>query len=65
MFLLNGFRNKVVVEIDGKLMIGKDVLVVVMFGVEEFGFVMVLFVIFGCVMMCVCYLDICLVGVVI
>lgn len=46
-------------------MSGCDVVVVVFFGVEEFGFVIVLLVILGCVMMRVCNLDICLVGVVI
>lgn len=38
---------------------------VCVFGVEEFGFVIVLLVVLGCIMMCVCYKDICLVGVVI
>lgn len=63
--MLNGFCDCVVLEIDGKFMMGCDVVMVVLFGVEEFGFVMVLLVVFGCVMMCVCYLDICFVGVVI
>lgn len=62
--MLNGFCEKVVFEIDGKLMMGKDVVMVVFLGVEEFGFVMVFLIVLGCIMMCVCYLDICLVGVV-
>lgn len=52
-------------EMDGKLLMGKDVVYVCVFGVEEFGFVIVLFVVLGCIMMRVCYNDMCLVGVVI
>lgn len=44
---------------------GCDVMIVMLFGVEEFGFVIVLLVVVGCIMMWVCYLDMCLVGVVI
>ncbi|CCQ21232.1 Ferredoxin-dependent glutamate synthase 1 [Listeria monocytogenes] len=61
--LLNGLRNKVVVETDGKLMTGKDVLVAAMLGAEEFGFATAPLVTLGCVMMRVCHLDTCPVGV--
>ncbi|EHL2643182.1 hypothetical protein KDG31_003161, partial [Listeria monocytogenes] len=58
-----GLRNKVVVETDGKLMTGKDVLVAAMLGAEEFGFATAPLVTLGCVMMRVCHLDTCPVGV--
>ncbi|WP_239256559.1 glutamate synthase large subunit [Listeria ilorinensis] len=61
--LLNGLRNQVVVETDGKLMTGKDVLVAAMLGAEEFGFATAPLVTLGCVMMRVCHLDTCPVGV--
>lgn len=65
MFMFNGMCDCVVVQVDGQFKIGCDVVIGVLFGVEEFGFVIVLFVVSGCIMMCVCYLDMCLVGVVI
>lgn len=61
--LLNGLRNQVVVETDGKLMTGKDVLVAAMLGAEEFGFATAPLVTLGCVMMRVCHMDTCPVGV--
>ncbi|WP_099221892.1 glutamate synthase large subunit [Listeria costaricensis] len=61
--LLNGLRNQVVVETDGKLMTGKDVLIAAMLGAEEFGFATAPLVTLGCVMMRVCHLDTCPVGV--
>ncbi|EUJ26905.1 glutamate synthase large subunit [Listeria cornellensis] len=61
--LLNGLRNKVVVETDGKLMTGKDVLVAAMLGAEEYGFATAPLVTLGCVMMRVCHMDTCPVGV--
>lgn len=61
--LLNGLRSKVVVETDGKLMTGKDVLVAAMLGAEEFGFATAPLVTLGCVMMRVCHMDTCPVGV--
>lgn len=61
--LLNGLRNQVVVETDGKLMTGKDVLVAAMLGAEEYGFATAPLVTLGCVMMRVCHMDTCPVGV--
>ena len=59
----NGLRNKVVVETDGKLMTGRDVAVACLLGAEEFGFATAPLVTLGCVMMRVCNLDTCPVGV--
>ena len=59
----NGLRNKVVVETDGKLMSGRDVAVAAMLGAEEYGFATAPLVTMGCVMMRVCNLDTCPVGV--
>lgn len=61
--ILNDLRNKVVLETDGKLMTGKDVLVAAMLGAEEFGFATAPLVTLGCVMMRVCHMDTCPVGV--
>jgi glutamate synthase (ferredoxin) len=61
--MLNGLRSKVVVETDGKLMTGRDVLVAALLGAEEFGFATAPLVTMGCVMMRVCNLDTCPVGV--
>ncbi|WP_099466539.1 glutamate synthase large subunit [Konateibacter massiliensis] len=61
--LLNGLRNKVTVETDGKLMSGRDVAVAALLGAEEFGFATAPLVTMGCVMMRVCHLDTCPVGV--
>lgn len=60
---MNGLRSKVVVETDGKLMNGRDVLVAALLGAEEFGFATAPLVTMGCVMMRVCNLDTCPVGV--
>ena len=59
----NGLRNKVRIETDGKLMSGKDVAIAAMLGAEEFGFATAPLVTMGCVMMRVCNLDTCPVGV--
>lgn len=59
----NGLRNRVVVETDGKLMSGRDVAIAALFGAEEFGFATAPLVTMGCVMMRVCNLDTCPVGV--
>ena len=56
-------RNKVVLETDGKLMSGRDVAIAAMLGAEEFGFATAPLVTMGCVMMRVCNLDTCPVGV--
>ncbi|MCQ2521494.1 MAG: glutamate synthase large subunit [Lachnospiraceae bacterium] len=61
--LMNGLRNKVVIETDGKLMSGRDVAIAAMLGAEEFGFATAPLVTMGCVMMRVCNLDTCPVGV--
>ena len=61
--IMNDLRNKVVVETDGKLMTGRDVLVAALLGAEEFGFATAPLVTMGCVMMRVCNLDTCPVGV--
>ena len=59
----NGLRSRVVVETDGKLMSGRDVAIACMLGAEEFGFATAPLVTLGCVMMRVCNLDTCPVGV--
>ncbi|SHJ23604.1 glutamate synthase (ferredoxin) [Parasporobacterium paucivorans DSM 15970] len=61
--IANGLRNKVVLETDGKLMSGRDVLAAALLGAEEFGFATAPLVALGCVMMRVCNLDTCPVGV--
>lgn len=61
--IMNGLRNKVVIETDGKLMSGRDVAIAALLGAEEFGFATAPLVTMGCVMMRVCNLDTCPVGV--
>ena len=61
--IANELRNKVVVETDGKLMSGRDVAIAAMLGAEEYGFATASLVTMGCVMMRVCNLDTCPVGV--
>ncbi len=61
--IANGLRDKVVVETDGKLMSGRDVAIAAMLGAEEYGFATAPLVTMGCVMMRVCNLDTCPVGV--
>ncbi len=61
--MMNGLRSKVVIEADGKLMTGRDVMVAALLGAEEFGFATAPLVTMGCVMMRVCNLDTCPVGV--
>ena len=61
--IMNDLRNKVVLETDGKLMSGRDVVIAAMLGAEEFGFATAPLVTMGCVMMRVCNLDTCPVGV--
>ena len=60
---MNNLRNKVIVETDGKLMNGRDVAIACLLGAEEFGFATAPLVTLGCVMMRVCNLDTCPVGV--
>ncbi|MBO5450741.1 MAG: glutamate synthase large subunit [Lachnospiraceae bacterium] len=59
----NGLRNKVRIETDGKLMSGRDVVIAALLGAEEYGFATAPLVTMGCVMMRVCNLDTCPVGV--
>jgi len=59
----NGLRNKVVIETDGKLMSGRDVAIAAILGAEEFGFATAPLVTLGCVMMRVCNLDTCPMGI--
>lgn len=61
--LMNGLRSRVMIETDGKLMSGRDVAVAALLGAEEFGFATAPLVTMGCVMMRVCNLDTCPVGV--
>ncbi|MBR1796527.1 MAG: glutamate synthase large subunit [Clostridiales bacterium] len=61
--IMNNLRSKVVIETDGKLMTGRDVVIAAMLGAEEFGFATAPLVTMGCVMMRVCNLDTCPVGV--
>ena len=61
--IMNGLRNKVRIETDGKLMSGRDVAIAAMLGAEEYGFATAPLVTMGCVMMRVCNLDTCPVGV--
>ena len=61
--LMNGLRNRVMLETDGKLMSGRDVIVAALLGAEEYGFATAPLVTMGCVMMRVCNLDTCPVGV--
>ena len=60
---MNGLRNKVRIETDGKLMSGRDVAVAALLGAEEFGFATAPLVTLGCVMMRVCNLDTCPAGI--
>ncbi|MBQ3970176.1 MAG: glutamate synthase subunit alpha, partial [Clostridia bacterium] len=59
----NGLRSRVVIETDGKLMSGRDVAIAAILGAEEFGFATAPLVTMGCVMMRVCNLDTCPVGI--
>ena len=59
----NGLRERIVIETDGKLMTGRDVVIATCLGAEEFGFATAPLVTMGCVMMRVCNLDTCPVGV--
>ncbi len=61
--IMNGLREQVRIETDGKLMTGRDVAIAAMLGAEEFGFATAPLVAIGCVMMRVCNLDTCPVGV--
>ncbi|MGV3712330.1 glutamate synthase-related protein, partial [Pseudolysinimonas sp.] len=61
--MLNGMRDRVVVQVDGQLKTGRDVIISALLGAEEYGFATAPLVVSGCIMMRVCHLDTCPVGV--
>ncbi|HET6562100.1 MAG TPA: glutamate synthase large subunit [Marmoricola sp.] len=61
--LLNSLRDRIVVQCDGQLKTGRDVVIAALLGAEEFGFATAPLVVSGCIMMRVCHLDTCPVGV--
>ena len=61
--LLNGLRDRIVVQTDGQMKTGRDVVIAALLGAEEFGFATAPLVVSGCVMMRVCHLDTCPVGI--
>jgi glutamate synthase (NADPH/NADH) large chain len=61
--LLNGLRDRIVVQVDGQLKTGRDVVIAALLGAEEFGFATAPLVVSGCIMMRVCHLDTCPVGI--
>jgi glutamate synthase (NADPH/NADH) large chain len=61
--LLNGLRDRIVVQVDGQIKTGRDVVIAAMLGAEEFGFATAALVVSGCIMMRVCHLNTCPVGV--
>jgi glutamate synthase (NADPH) large chain len=61
--LLNGLRDRIVVQVDGQLKTGRDVIIGALLGAEEYGFATAPLVVSGCIMMRVCHLDTCPVGV--
>ncbi|TBL78668.1 glutamate synthase large subunit [Paenibacillus thalictri] len=61
--VLNNLRSRIAVETDGKLMSGRDVVIAALLGAEEFGFATTPLITLGCIMMRVCHLDTCPVGV--
>jgi glutamate synthase (NADPH) large chain len=61
--MLNGMRDRVVVQVDGQLKTGRDVIIGALLGAEEFGFATAPLIVSGCIMMRKCHLDTCPVGV--
>ncbi len=61
--VMNNLRDRIVVQVDGQLKTGRDVVIAALLGAEEFGFATAPLVVMGCVMMRVCHLDTCPVGV--
>ena len=61
--VLNGLRDRIVVQVDGQLKTGRDVVIAALLGAEEFGFATAPLVVSGCIMMRVCHLDTCPVGI--
>ncbi|AEF38498.1 glutamate synthase large subunit [Hoyosella subflava] len=61
--LMNGLRDRIVVQVDGQMKTGRDVIVATLLGAEEYGFATAPLVVSGCIMMRVCHLDTCPVGI--
>ena len=61
--MLNGLRDRIVVQVDGQMKTGRDIVIAALLGAEEFGFATAPLVVSGCIMMRVCHLDTCPVGV--
>lgn len=61
--LINNLRSRIILETDGKLMTGRDVLIAALLGAEEFAFATAPLIVLGCVMMKVCHMDTCPVGI--
>jgi glutamate synthase (NADPH/NADH) large chain len=61
--MINGLRDRIVVQVDGQMKTGRDVVIAALLGAEEFGFASAPLVVSGCVMMRVCHLDTCPVGI--
>jgi glutamate synthase (NADPH/NADH) large chain len=61
--MLNGMRDRVVVQVDGQMKTGRDVIIGALLGAEEYGFATAPLVVSGCILMRVCHLDTCPVGV--
>jgi len=61
--IVNGMRDRVVVQVDGQMKTGRDVIIAAMLGAEEYGFATAPLVVSGCILMRVCHLDTCPVGV--
>jgi glutamate synthase (NADPH/NADH) large chain len=61
--LANGLRDRIVVQVDGQMKTGRDVVIGALLGAEEFGFATAPLVVSGCIMMRVCHLDSCPVGI--
>ncbi|NQY55034.1 MAG: glutamate synthase large subunit [Ilumatobacteraceae bacterium] len=61
--LLNGLRDRIVVQTDGQMKTGRDVVIAALLGAEEYGFATAPLVVSGCIMMRVCHLDTCPVGI--
>ena len=61
--LLNRLRDRIVVQVDGQLKTGRDVVIAALLGAEEFGFATAALVVSGCIMMRVCHLNTCPVGI--
>lgn len=61
--MLNGLRDRIVVQADGQMKTGRDVIIATLLGAEEFGFATAPLVVSGCIMMRACHLDTCPVGI--